>query len=206
MFPFSKFSIPIVSFFLLMMLCACVDMQHTLESDIQPNLPGISSSATDDLLQNETTNSADFETMENEDGTVTIKRYIGSGGDIIVPKEIDGKSVSAIGNVFGTTGAFQDCTTITSVIILDGVTEIQGNAFYGCTNLETVTIPSSVTLLRNCAFSDCPNLCAVYFEGDAPQQANYVFDATENVIMYYLEGTSGWDNPWYGRSTEVYKP
>lgn len=151
-------------------------------------------------------NTAEFEVLENEDGSVTIERYIGSGGDVVIPAEIDGKPVSAIGNVVGTIGAFQDCTNVTSVVIPDGVVEIQHNAFYGCTNLEVVTVPSSVTLLRNCAFSDCPKLRAIYFEGNAPEQANYVFDTTENVIIYYQEGTSGWDDPWYGRPTEQYRP
>ena len=151
-------------------------------------------------------NTAEFEVLENEDGSVTIERYIGSGGDVVIPAEIDGKPVSAIGNVVGTIGAFQDCTNVTSVVIPDGVVEIQDNAFYGCTNLEVVTVPSSVTLLRNCAFSDCPKLRAIYFEGNAPEQANYVFDTTENVIIYYQEGTSGWDDPWYGRPTEQYRP
>ena len=151
-------------------------------------------------------NTAEFEVLENEDGSVTIERYIGSGGDVVIPAEIDGKPVSAIGNVVGTIGAFQDCTNVTSVVIPDGVVEIQDNAFYGCTNLEVVTVPSSVTLLRNCAFTDCPKLRALYFEGNAPEQANYVFDATENVIIYYQEGTSGWNDPWYGRPTEQYRP
>lgn len=159
-----------------------------------------------DNVQQSAVNTAEFEVLENEDGSVTIECYIGSGGDVVIPAEIDGKPVSAIGNVVGTIGAFQDCTNVTSVVIPDGVVEIQDNAFYGCTNLEVVTVPSSVTLLRNCAFSDCPKLCAIYFEGNAPEQANYVFDATENVIIYYQEGTSGWDDSWYGRPTEQYMP
>lgn len=125
---------------------------------------------------------------------------------LCAPGANSGKTVSAIGNVTGTTGAFEGCTSITAVVIPDGVTEIQDNAFYDCTSLETVTIPSSVTLLRNCAFCDCPNLRAVYFKGDAPQQSNYVFDSTENVTMYYQDGTSGWENPWHGRPAEVYIP
>lgn len=118
--------------------------------------------------QEETTDIAEFETTVNQDGTVTIKRYLGPGGDVVIPPEIDGRQVTAIGNTFEITGAFQDCTTVTSVAIPEGVTEIQDNAFYSCTALEIVTIPASVTLLRNCAFCDCPNLRAVYFEGDAP--------------------------------------
>lgn len=234
MLHFYKFAISAVSLAVLISLSACSDMQSTPENNNQQTAPeaGLSSqissafqtedtegandseqshSESQDLAHNNdnaqqpAVNTAEFEVLENEDGSITIKRYIGSGGDVVIPAEIDGKPVSAIGNVVGTIGAFQDCTNVTSVVIPDGVIEIQDNAFYGCTNLEAVTVPSSVTLLRNCAFSDCPKLRAIYFEGNAPEQANYVFDATENVIIYYQEGTSGWDNPWHGRPTEQYR-
>lgn len=170
------------------------------QNDDIPDTSFVNSSAT----QEEITDAAEFETTVNQDGTVTVKRYLGSGGDVVIPSEIDGKQVTAIGNTFEITGAFQNCTTVTSVTIPEGVTEIQDNAFYSCTALETVTIPASVTLLRNCAFCDCPNLRAVYFEGDAPQQANYVFDSTENVTMYYRDGASGWSSLWHGRPAETY--
>ena len=212
----SRLSVIAVSTALLMTLSSCSSTQSTLEADDQPSTPIENREMTTDVPENNNasgespqesvTDAAIFEITENEDGTVTISRYIGTETDIVIPSQIDGKTVSAIGNVIGTTGAFEGCTSITAVVIPDGVTEIQDNAFYGCTSLETVTISSSVTLLRNCAFCDCPNLRAVYFEGDAPQQANYVFDFTENVTMYYQDGTSGWENPWHGRPAEVYIP
>lgn len=187
---------------LLIMLSACVQTP--------PAPPAPAASSQPDTSEGSSSNppvtvsaEADFETAENEDGTVTIKRYLGSGGDVVIPAKLDGKQVTAIGNTFEMTGAFQDCAGVTSVVIPEGVTEIQDNAFYGCAALETVTVSASVTLLRNCAFCDCPNLRAVYFEGDAPQQANYVFDSTENVTMYYRNGTSGWSNPWYGRPAKI---
>lgn len=43
-------------------------------------------------------------------------------------------------------------TAITSVIIPDGVEEIQKYAFYNCTALESVTIPESVRFIREYAF------------------------------------------------------
>ena len=204
----SRLSVIAVSIALLMTLSSCSDTQNTPETDDQPSTPTEkremttdvpeSNNASGESPQGSVTDAANFEIAENEDGTVTISRYIGTETDIVIPSQIDGKTVSAIGNVIGTTGAFE--------VIPAGVTEIQDNTFYGCTSLETVTISSSVTLLRNCAFCDCPNLRAVYFEGDAPQQANYVFDSTENVTMYYQDGTSGWENPWHGRPAEVYIP
>ena len=212
----SRLSVIAVSIALLMTLSSCSNTQNTPGTDDQPSTPTEkremttdvpeSNNASGESLHGSITDAANFEILENEDGTVTISRYIGTETDIVIPSQIGGKTVFAVGNVTGPTGAFEGCTSITSVVIPDGVTEIQDNAFYGCTSLETVTISSSVTLLRNCAFCDCPNLRAVYFEGDAPQQANYVFDSTENVTMYYQDGTSGWENPWHGRPAEVYIP
>jgi hypothetical protein len=42
-------------------------------------------------------------------------------------------------------GAFQDCTSLTSVTIGDGVTSIGSGAFYGCTSLTSATIGSGIT-------------------------------------------------------------
>ena len=210
-----RLSVIAVSTALLMALSSCGSTQSTPEADGQPSTPIENREMTTDVQENKAsgdspqgyvTDAANFDITENEDGTVTISRYIGAEENVVIPSQIDGKTVSAIGNVTGMTGAFEGCTNITSVVIPEGVVEIQDNAFYGCSSLETVTIPSGVTLLRNCAFCDCPNLRAVYFEGDAPQQANYVFDSTENVTMYYQDGTSGWENPWHGRPAEVYVP
>lgn len=162
----------------------------------------------------------------NDDNTATITKYIGKGGDAVIPTEINGMKVTAIGNTPGRIGAFEYCTTLTSVVIPEGVTEIQDNAFYYCTmltsvvipegvtkiqdnafyschSLKMITIPASVTVIWHCAFADCPNLQSVYFEGDAPQTGNYLFDLTFPTI-YYHEGSDGWTNPWYGRATEIY--
>ena len=161
------------------------------------------SAAPTDSNESTDTTSVEYQFAVNNDNTVTITKYTGKGGDIEIPAEIGGKKVTAVGNTFEETGAFQDCTTLTSVIIPNGVTEIQDNAFQGCTRLKTVTIPASVTLLRNCAFDACPNLQSIYFEGDAPEIAHYVLYPPLPTI-YYHEGTVGWTNPWYGCSTMTY--
>lgn len=78
---------------------------------------------------------SDFLYEQNEDGTVTITKYVGSGGYIIIPAEIDGLTVFAVGNTFKYEGAFQECTGVTSVIISEVIAEIQDNAFYSCSDL-----------------------------------------------------------------------
>ena len=56
---------------------------------------------------------------------------------------------------------FKDCTALASVTIPDSVTEIGTSAFNGCTALSSVTIPGSVTTLASGAFYGCTALRSV---------------------------------------------
>ena len=133
-----------------------------------------------------------YETANN--GTVKVTKYVGVGGDVQIPSEIDGKAVTVIG-----VNSFLDCTSITGITIPEGVEVIADNAFYGCCNLKTAVIPASVTIIGHCAFSGCCNLQSVCFEGDAPHMGHYIFDDFQPVFYYY-EDKEGWTNSWYGRS------
>ena len=123
----SRLSVIAVSTALLITLSSCSSTQSTLEADDQPSTPTenretVTSGQISDVPENNNasgespqgsvTDAANFEIAENEDGTVTISRYIGTETDIVIPSQIGGKTVSAIGNVTGTTGAFEGCTSI----------------------------------------------------------------------------------------------
>ena len=117
----------------------------------------------------------DYTYEENEDGTITITSYTGDAEELVIPSEIDGKTVSAIGSgIFSplnggnstvkkitvpasvkTIGeeAFACATALEEVYIEDGVTEIGNSAFASCINLKKITIPKSVTKIGDYAFS-----------------------------------------------------
>lgn len=73
---------------------------------------------------------------EYETGWV-VEDYIGDATNVIVPEEVDGRKVIAVGQ-----HAFQDNSLIESVILPDTVTIIGSEAFHNCSNLREVYLGS----------------------------------------------------------------
>lgn len=66
----------------------------------------------------------DFEYKVLDDGTVEISKYNGTGGEVSIPSEIDGKKVTSIGYI-----AFDSCESLKSVTIPKSVESIEERAF-----------------------------------------------------------------------------
>ena len=77
-----------------------------------------------------------------------LEKYVGSGGDVIVPE-----GVTAIGDE-----SFFRCDSLTGIILTKGVTSIGNKAFDWCRNLKNVSIPDGVTTIGNNAFGQCEKL------------------------------------------------
>lgn len=58
--------------------------------------------------------------------------------------------------------SFYECTALTSIIIPNSVTSIGGHAFHGCTNLSNINLPNSVSMVGSFAFRECDNLPPLY--------------------------------------------
>ena len=99
-----------------------------------------------------------------KDNVATLKRVSLNVTTVNVPSTLIHKDVKySITSVADS--AFRGCTSLTDVIIHNGVVTIGGNAFYGCTSLKTLTIPKSVTSIVTPAFYDCSSLTDIYYEG-----------------------------------------
>ena len=83
-----------------------------------------------------------------------------SGEDLVIPAIFEDNEawyrVVSIGD-----SAFYNCVNLTSVIIPDSVTIIEGDSFEDCSKLESVTIPNSVTSFGSDAFRNCRSLTSV---------------------------------------------
>jgi tetratricopeptide (TPR) repeat protein len=87
-----------------------------------------------------------FQTVANNDGSVTILKYAGADTQVVIPGSIGGKPVTEIwGKAF-------EKTNLTSVEIPGSVKTIGGFAFSG-NQLMSVVIPGSVTTIGDGAFS-----------------------------------------------------
>ena len=94
------------------------------------------------------------------DDAATLVRYFGSDSKVDIPAELGGKPVTSIRGA-----AFAYCSSLTKVIIPEGVTSIGKGAFGACSSLTEVTIPKSVTSIESYAFRDCGALATVYYGG-----------------------------------------
>ncbi len=99
----------------------------------------------------------DFTWTENTDGTLTVKFINKEAVNVVVPKEIEGKTVTVIGN-----NAFGACRKLVSVELPDTITKIDSWAFNGCIALKEINIPDSVTEILNGAFGSCDSLESIY--------------------------------------------
>ena len=96
-------------------------------------------------------------TYEINGESVTITGYTGNEASVVIPNEIEGKPVTAIGE-----RAFYQNKTLTSVAIPDSVTGIGKSAFYK-SGLENINIPAGVTTIGMYAFANCESLSSATF-------------------------------------------
>ena len=100
-----------------------------------------------------------YEILEND--TITITGYEGELQDkLVIPEQIDGYTVSAIGEYAFEVDEYNDYAGInlTEVVLPDTITSIGFCAFANCSNLKKINIPDSVESIDNAAFRYCSSL------------------------------------------------
>jgi hypothetical protein len=119
----------------------------------------------------------DFKTAVNGNGSLTITGYTGRMQNLVIPEELNGRSVTVIGREAFTYSGIASLvlppsiktieaqslwySKINSIDIPRGVTSIGSQAFSSCANLVSVAIPPGLTAIGNFAFMDCKSLVTV---------------------------------------------
>ena len=70
-------------------------------------------------------------------------------------------TLTALGVSGSNTGAFENCSTLTSITIPDSVTAMYRYTFYDCTNLQSIELSDNLQLIGEMSFYNCRSLTEV---------------------------------------------
>ena len=99
-------------------------------------------------------------------------------------------------------GAFCNCSNLTSIVLNDGMDEVASRSFYNCSDLLELVIPDSVANIEEYAFYGCKNLKRVVlpFVG-----SNIDASGTEDAVLGYVFGReNGGTIQYYGNAGYPY--
>ena len=146
-----------------------------------------------------------------DEGTITITKYLGSGGAVTIPSTINGLPVTNIGDKAFYIGvgwppsyiltsvtipdsvtnigdsAFANCWTLTNVTIGNGVTSIGGEAFASCWSLTNLTLGSGVTSIGSGAFYACTSLTSVTLPNSVISIGQWAFQACTGLTAITVD-------------------
>ena len=142
----------------------------------------------------------------NEDGSAQITGYTGTEQRLIVPAELDGHAVTALGNraFYGLDqltevqlpdtlksvgkSSFGWCSSLQTVTFAEGLETIESYAFWYCKKLTKLNLPDSVTTVMEAAFGGCDALNGVTLSPDHPALAvvdGVLFNTVDSVLLWY---------------------
>ena len=145
----------------------------------------------------------EFQLLDNE---VTITKYLGSGGNVVMPETIYGAPVTSMN-----AHAFNDAPAIVSVtfpssmkiiplqcfnslvgngkraleeiILPEGVEEIGYQAFAGANKVKSIVLPSTLKVIDDQAFKDCTSLNIINFPDSLESIGKEAFKNTGLEIL-----------------------
>ena len=121
----------------------------------------------------------------------TIKKFAGIK-KLINSVENSASSTAPITDYAFYSYAFAECTSLKSLTLADGMTEIGAYSFYKCTSLDNVIIPKSITNWDINTFSDCTSLKNVTLPEGLTTMGAYVFSGTAIRSIVIPSTISNW--------------
>jgi hypothetical protein len=140
------------------------------------------------LLALTATVQAQFTYTTNNDGSLNIASYTGSGGAVIIPDTTNGLPITSIG-----TNAFKGAA-MSSLVIGTNVISIGAYAFQFAMSMTNITIPNSVTSIGDQAFAYCSWLKAITVDTNNPafsSVAGVLFNQDQTTLIACPGGILG---------------
>ncbi len=107
-----------------------------------------------------------------------------------------GNSVTSIGYC-----AFENCNSLTSIVIPDSVTSIGDSAFFNCDSLTSIVIPDSVTSIGYRAFENCYSLTSIVIPDSVTSIGDSAFYGCSGLTSIKYRGTQ---SQWNAISKDEY--
>lgn len=135
------------------------------------------------------------------DFTGTITGYVGSSTNVVIPRTINGVTVTGIdryafdGNTSITSlrmpdsieeieyGSFNECSSLISVVLPNNLTNIGEIAFQNCSALENITIPNSIEMIGDNAFDGTTFLANLLSSNNGVAISNGVLLEVDNMVQ-----------------------
>lgn len=133
------------------------------------------------FLDNTEITSVDFSNIAflRRIGSYAFSGCTNLSGEVIIPN-----TVTTVD-----TAAFQNCTSLESVIINAQNGEVPNQCFQGCTSLQSVTLNDTVTRIGYYAFDGCTALRYIEIPTTVTDIARSAFQNDENIILGVHEGS-----------------
>ena len=112
---------------------------------------------------------------------ICIDSFLGNNTDVFIPAEIEGRTVTTIGN-----SAFCDCETLESVTMPNSVVKIEDMAFRCCRNLKSVKISTRLEYIGDFTFDYCTYLDTIDLPNSVSQIGRYAFDSCLNLEKFII--------------------
>ena len=122
------------------------------------------------LTASATFEEGDFKFEICSDSEMMVVRYIGSGGDVVIPKTAGGKTVTRIYS-----GTFHENESVTSVTVPDTITRIYDSAFDSCYNVKKITLPKTLTTIEFNTFGNCYSLESISIPKSVTKIGDWAF-------------------------------
>ncbi len=100
------------------------------------------------------------------------------------------KSVVLTANATVNAHAFYNCNDLTSIILPNGLRDIENYAFFGCSNLTSIIIPGSVTYIGSYVFSGCSKLTSITIPSSVTEVRSDTFSGCSSLQTVTFEGKS----------------